>query len=323
MTKEIVLIIVGIIIVIVSFMISEKKSVKEREQERLDFEKLKADLKSEITENIKLEQDDLTKKNGTFLENKGTDILDRMEAEMSKLSNEKIMAFTEYGEEILGKIEQNHQEVVFLYDMLNQKESEMKQLIKEIDSSKVSLEEIVVTIKAAEKEWEEWKVEKEEMLQELAGKEIALQKAVAEEKRLTEVKEERMNEGKDEKKETPILTATDILSAKKEGKSIDYFSEMQQDNNREFGEKKNSVENSRQVVDRGPAANIDGGFSFGEISMGNTKEDSFSDGFEKKEKTLNESVLDLYSKGMSVMEIAKVLGRGQGEVKLIIDLYQG
>lgn len=333
MTKEIILIIVGIIIVVVSFMMSEKKTVKEREQEKLDSENFKVELKSELMEAIKIEQEKLQKQNSIFLENKGTDILEKIEDEMSKLSNEKIMSFSEYGEQISGKIEQNHQEVVFLYDMLNQKENEMKQAIREIDSSKISLEEMLVSIKEAEKEWEEWKAEKEEAMQNLARKEIALQKVMAEERRLGEVKETK-EKNQIQEKEVPVLTAADILSAKKEGKSIDYFATLQKNSNREFGELKienrdvkqvHKAENTsnRQAADRGPAANIDGPFSFGEISMGNTEKTSFSNEAEKEEKTLNESVLELYTQGMSVMEIAKILGRGQGEVKLIIDLYQG
>ena len=80
-------------------------------------------------------------------------------------------------------------------------------------------------------------------------------------------------------------------------------------------------ENSLDVADRGPADHIDGPFSFGEVSMGNQEKNS--DHIEDEERNSNEAVLDLYAQGMSVVEIAKILGRGQGEIKLIIDLYQG
>ena len=35
----------------------------------------------------------------------------------------------------------------------------------------------------------------------------------------------------------------------------------------------------------------------------------------------NDEIIALYKSGKSVMEISKLLGMGQGEVKLIIDLY--
>ncbi|WGS65119.1 DUF6115 domain-containing protein [Marinitoga aeolica] len=39
------------------------------------------------------------------------------------------------------------------------------------------------------------------------------------------------------------------------------------------------------------------------------------------EQILKEKIIDYYNKGMSVNEIAKMLDKGSGEVKLIIDLY--
>ena len=37
----------------------------------------------------------------------------------------------------------------------------------------------------------------------------------------------------------------------------------------------------------------------------------------------NKEILSLYKKGNSVLEISKALDMGQGEVKLVIDLFQG
>ena len=37
----------------------------------------------------------------------------------------------------------------------------------------------------------------------------------------------------------------------------------------------------------------------------------------------NDIILDLYRAGLSILEIARELGLGVGEVKLVIDLYQG
>ena len=41
------------------------------------------------------------------------------------------------------------------------------------------------------------------------------------------------------------------------------------------------------------------------------------------EENANDMILDLYKNGESVIDIAKQLGLGVGEVKLVIDLYQG
>ncbi|WP_129409432.1 DUF6115 domain-containing protein [Marinitoga lauensis] len=39
------------------------------------------------------------------------------------------------------------------------------------------------------------------------------------------------------------------------------------------------------------------------------------------EQILKEKIIEYYNKGMSINEIAKMLDKGSGEVKLIIDLY--
>ena len=41
------------------------------------------------------------------------------------------------------------------------------------------------------------------------------------------------------------------------------------------------------------------------------------------ESGINQKILEMYQKGESIIGIAKQLGLGVGEVKLIVDLYQG
>ncbi|MFW5632516.1 MAG: DUF6115 domain-containing protein [Acetivibrio ethanolgignens] len=44
---------------------------------------------------------------------------------------------------------------------------------------------------------------------------------------------------------------------------------------------------------------------------------------ERVEGNQNEQILRLYEAGKSILEISRELGLGQGEVKLVIDLFQG
>ena len=60
-----------------------------------------------------------------------------------KISNEKIMSVNDYSSQILEKIDVNHKEVVFLYDMLNQKEDAIKETVYEFDSEKNKLQEMM------------------------------------------------------------------------------------------------------------------------------------------------------------------------------------
>ncbi|HHX12254.1 MAG TPA: hypothetical protein GX731_05490, partial [Clostridiales bacterium] len=59
------------------------------------------------------------------------DTINLTEDDLSKLSNEKIIAVSEFSDQILEKINRNHEEVVFLYKMLNDKEKELKETVKE------------------------------------------------------------------------------------------------------------------------------------------------------------------------------------------------
>jgi predicted transposase YdaD len=43
----------------------------------------------------------------------------------------------------------------------------------------------------------------------------------------------------------------------------------------------------------------------------------------EEEESSNEIILELHKSGLSILEIAKQLGLGVGEVKLVVDLYQG
>lgn len=61
------------------------------------------------------------------------EVITSTEDYLSKLSNEKIMAVSEFSDQILEKINHNHEEVVFLYNMLNHKEKELKEIVKEFD----------------------------------------------------------------------------------------------------------------------------------------------------------------------------------------------
>lgn len=66
-----------------------------------------------------------------LLQETQNDLMDRTEEEMGRLCNDKIMAIDEFSRQLLEKIENNHQEVVFMYNMLNEKEKEVTKLVTE------------------------------------------------------------------------------------------------------------------------------------------------------------------------------------------------
>lgn len=129
---EIVLLIIGLIIIIISCLIVDK-SKNESENRDGNVSTHAYDLTNEdkrlITEKIEAVMADISE-----------EIIVRTDDTLDKLSNEKIMAVNDFSEQILEKIRKNHEEVIFLYSMLEDKEKELKAAVKEIDLSKKKLQ---------------------------------------------------------------------------------------------------------------------------------------------------------------------------------------
>ena len=125
---EIVLIIIGLTAVVLSFKIGDKK---DNNEEKKSEEKLE-DNREEIIKSSK------------ELESKLDSIMEQAEDKLGKLLNEKIMGFSEYSDQIFDKMEKNHGEEVFLYNMLGEKENEIKELMHNADASKASLRDQVI-----------------------------------------------------------------------------------------------------------------------------------------------------------------------------------
>ena len=172
MQVSILLIVVGLVIIILSYNISEKITGNNVDEEG------KAPLLDEEAMNriLKENEEKFKKNTENILDEKMEEEIGRVDDQLSHLSNEKIMAVSEFSDQILEKIEQNHKEVVFLYDMLNEKENEMKEFVQEIDKSKIVLEEL------AEKELEKQKALQHKKIQQELERERKKQERLAREK---------------------------------------------------------------------------------------------------------------------------------------------
>ena len=133
---EVSLIIIGLIIIIASFIISGKVEKNQDNKQNDDF----IELKSLWTEK---EEKKVRERIDSLVEERVSLVIDQTEDELSRISNEKIITSNEFSEQVLEKIEQNHEEVVFLYNMLNEKEKQMKDLMKEIDTLKTGTKKVI------------------------------------------------------------------------------------------------------------------------------------------------------------------------------------
>lgn len=135
---EIVLIVIGIICIVASFIFDMTGNDKDEVGEIVSSE-LNEAQKQKIREQI----------NG-IIEEELEGISERTEASLDKISNTKILEMNEYAENVLGEINRNHNETVFLYDMLNEKAKEIKTTVKDVNITKRQVEKIQAEVKAAD-----------------------------------------------------------------------------------------------------------------------------------------------------------------------------
>lgn len=129
---EIALLILGVIIFVISFILPsgpEKKTEKEIETEKEEVHRL---VEQEI-DGMKLRVNEATNDTVEYA-------VDKAERSLERVSNEKIMAVNEYAETIMEEINKNHKEVMFLYDMLSDKQTDLTNAVRKADATVKEIE---------------------------------------------------------------------------------------------------------------------------------------------------------------------------------------
>ena len=220
---EVVLLIAGIVIFVGSFLLPSGK------EGGIDKEAAKEEIKDLVEEEMQTVRRRMQDK----MDETSEDALEKAERSLERLTNEKIMAVNEYSDTVLQEIHKNHEEAMFLYDMLNNKHANIKDTVSKMDKA----------VKAAEDK--------------------------------AKVKSEVPRKPQKEKTVEKVAETTAEVQAAAE-----------------------SAE---------PPESPEIGF------MGETTQEGQNN---------NEKILEMHRQGKSTVAIAKELGLGVGEVKLVIDLYK-
>lgn len=133
-TVEIVLLVIGVCIFVVSFLLpamNESDTSVAKEMARMEVKNLVA----EEMEQIKQQVDDTVEEAVGYA-------MEKTERSLERISNEKIMAVNEYSDTVLAEINKNHQEVMFLYDMLNDKHTSLKKTVTVVEKKAKEAEAI-------------------------------------------------------------------------------------------------------------------------------------------------------------------------------------
>ena len=275
---EIVLLIAGGIIFILSFLIPDKKGNSGME----DGQKAKELAEEEVKRLVAQELEATKEHVDDVVEEAVTYAMEKTERSLERLSNEKIMAVNEYSDTVLEQINKNHKEAVFLYDMLNDKHENLKSTVSEAVKTASEVKQTVKDAEVTAREAKEQAVEiKEQIPAPVPEKEFVPIQAPRVEVTDGSATAEIEKEPEKPKRRTTRKVKTEASASKEE--AVDP----------EKTEKASKVDLSMAAPGKTGGRNS------------------------------NERILELHKAGKSNMAIAKELGLGIGEVKLVIDLFEG
>lgn len=281
---EVVLLLCGIICVAVSFIMgdSQKKNTDDKDYDANLTEEQKEDIRRQVTDIIDEEMLNASEKT---------------EVSLDKISNTKILEMNEYADNILGEINRNHNEAVFLYDMLNDKAKEVKSTVKDVNVTKKQVEKIQaeVTSAAANPEEDNAYADKSgdksqrrsehefrsmtpEIVREI-GMPVTSEYDDSQENDSYGTGGADINDGMDMVSPQELMAVSQMLGQ-----------DMQQ-----------NIQQNIQTVS----------------AQDNGMHDNGTHGLNR-----NDEILSMYESGMDSRQIAKELNLGIGEVRLVIDLYK-
>lgn len=136
---EIVLIIIGVVIFLLGYLMPARKKDLDEEVQLISEDEVRKMVAGEI-ENVRGKISDIVDETVNYA-------IEKTERAMERVANEKIMAVNEYSDTVLEEINKNHKEVVFLYDMLNDKHDNLMSTINEATQAADGIKQ---TVKDAE-----------------------------------------------------------------------------------------------------------------------------------------------------------------------------
>lgn len=256
------LIIVGIAAIVVSYFISDKVAEDKLKQKAEEII-MSTDSKEILLQQTKTAVDEI-------LEELSEEVTESVERELQKMSNEKIMAVQDYSETVLNEINKNHNEVMFLYSMLDDKDKEIKQTVKEVrDTLKLAkrIDEISPSVNAIEEKTQD---------------------------------------------EVSVATSAAVAAAVVNASDTEYISQA-------------TVEDDMVGSVTSINENLTNDVNASQTLMPNAATQTATTDIEEENSTKDrkEEILKLGKEGYSDVEIAKKLNMGVGEVKLVLELFQG
>lgn len=320
---EIVLIILGVVVFIGSFLLPAGKGAQVQISEQLNEETIREMVEKELEE-AKIRIGDIVDETITYA-------IEKSERSMDRLTNEKMMAVNEYSDTVLEEINKNHKEVVFLYDMLNDKHENVKNTVSEVDKKVSEVKQTVKDVEILAKEVGSSAEEAVSAVRTPPAAQVSL--AAASESVVAKPEFKPMEAQKIdvvyrpmsvEKPEVGAVGGEKIGQMKgmgdakaQEGMQVEKPMNMVENVTKNVSV--NSVVSMTDTKVAHTSASVSTGDKAGAADMEVTLDAAGRAG----NRNNNERILELHKMGKSNMAIAKELRLGIGEVKLVIDLFEG
>lgn len=278
---EIIILIAGLIFLVASFFFGGKGAAASVD--------VNAEIRK-IKEAAVLHENEVRDRVKSLVENECDTAVADAQDKLSKVSNDKIIAMDEYASQVLEKIENNNQAVVFLYDMLQKKDDEMKSTMNKMEQTRRENKELF--------------------------------------DRLEELKQAKARVSSRNAAKQGARSAEPVVGAKAEETSAAKPARPKPATGRQtaamLNEKqtviRNEIPQGVRELEHTQAGGLTEAVALSqEVEQGTETEDGGLAG--GQEENRQELVLAMYRKHKSVKEISKRLSMGQGEVKLIINLY--
>lgn len=279
-----------------SFIIKEGLGIDSQEKEKI-AEEIRSKVLS--VESLKKVMDKVEKEFTERLSDVAEDKMTSSTDYMSELTNNKMFAINEMCGQLIEKIEQNHKEVIFLYDMLNEKSDNLKDFSAKVEGLRKELENEEKRIKALGHDLDDKIVKVKEVRQ------TVITRPVADVPSKTVPK-------KNTTKEETVKTPAQEVEIQTEDIPTQAEALVKLQKTQELMAKPEPVV-KEAVPEKEPAKITETASVVSDRSEEEIKEMS--------ELSTNDRILLMKEEGKSVIEISKALGMGQGEVQLILGLY--
>lgn len=295
-TMVIICLIVGIACVGISFFIKEGADINNQEKEKIAEEIRAKALSDESLKKVmaKVEKD-FTGKLSDIMEDK----LGSSTDSMSEIANNKMLAINEMSGQLIERIEQNHKEVIFLYDMLNEKSDNLKDFSAKIDGMRKELENEEKRIESLNHDLDDKIVKVKEVRQTVITKPAVLHSEMSQSNTSPAENTGRVMPETEKISVTVPTQAEALLQLQKK----ETISEKNEEEVEQEITGKEEVQSLKPIPEKSQSITE------------NVKDEPV------REISINDKILKMKEEGKSILEISKTLEMGQGEVQLILGLY--